>query len=288
MSEHPVRSFILVLHDVAPETWPAYRSFVEQVDGTGKIAMTWLVVPDFHKRNPIESAPGLRRLLQSRLERGDELALHGYYHCDDGPAPRNPRDYFMRRIFTWEGEFYALPQTQALARIEQGIDLFARLGWPLHGFVAPAWLASEGTRCALARLPLTYTSDAGCLYRLPDFSPIRAPGIVWSARSGWRRGLSRACSAWRERQLSTAPVIRLGLHPVDMLHRTSREYWLGLLGRLLADGRVPVTKIAWLNAQASPCGSGATGPSLAGCNSRQSRSAPSKSAPLSGVNSSGS
>lgn len=284
----PEPHLIVVLHDVAPQTWPAYRAFVERIDKQANIPLTWLVVPDFHRQGPLERAHGLQHLLHERLQRGDELALHGYYHCDDGPAPRTPRDWLMRRVVTWEGEFYALSEAQASTRIQRGLELFSRLDWPVQGFVAPAWLMSEGTRCALRGLPLTYTSDANCFYRLPDFSAIDAPGIVWSARSAWRRAASRVYSQWRERGLDAAPVIRLGLHPVDMLHEMSRKYWLNLIERLLEQGRTPVTKIGWLNAQASVSASGGADSSLAGCSSRQSRSASSKSAPLSSVNSSGS
>jgi len=46
-------------------------------------------------------------------------------------------------------------------------------------------------------------------------------------------------------------VIRLGLHPVDMRHRFSRDYWLHTLERLLNEGRVPMTKMNWL---AKQCG----------------------------------
>src|SRR5476649_1613343 len=85
-------------------------------------------------------------------------------------------------------------------------------------FVAPAWLMSEGTRQALRQLPLSYTSDSQHLYRLPDFTAIDAPGLVWSARSAWRRGVSKLVSDQREQRWQQAPVIRLGLHPVDMRH----------------------------------------------------------------------
>lgn len=288
MAEQTMRRLMLVLHDVAPKTWPAYEPFVAAVDALGKVPITWLVVPDFHGCDPLRTATAFQDLLQARLWRGDELALHGYYHCDDGPAPRSLRDYFMRRIYTWEGEFYTLTEPQALARLEAGIELFTRLGWPLHGFVAPAWLMSEGTRRALRQLPLSYTSDVGHFYRLPDFLPIRAPGIVWSSRSAWRRGVSTMYSAMREHQLQDAPVIRLGLHPEDMRHPSSRRYWLNLLGRLLEQGRDPVTKIGWLRVQPafSEAGSGCS--SLTGCSSRHSCAAPSKSVPVSGVSSSGS
>lgn len=242
------RSLMLVLHDVAPETWPDYRPFVEAVDALGRIPITWLVVPDFHHRNALELPRhlGFRQLLDERVARGDELALHGYYHCDDAPPPRGPREWFMRRVYTWEGEFYALGKQQAQQRLQQGVALFQRHGWPLHGFVAPAWLMSEGTRKALSESGLSYTSDPQHFYLLPEHAPIEAPGLVWSARSAWRRGMSRLISERVLREHRQAPLLRLGLHPVDMRHEFSRRYWLDLLVRLLDEGRMPSTKIDWL------------------------------------------
>jgi len=245
----PARSVMLVLHDVAPETWPDYQPFVEAVDALGHVPMTWLVVPDFHRRNALSHSPAFCRLLERRLAQGDELALHGYYHADEGPPPRSPREYFMRRIYTHEGEFYGLDQAQALERLQAGMALFERQGWPLAGFVAPAWLMSEGTRQALRGLPLRYTSTPQHLYRLPDFTAIDAPGLVWSARSAWRRGMSRVLCDWRCKQLREAQTLRLGLHPVDMRHGLSRDYWLQTLQSLLAQGRVPLTKSAWLDSR---------------------------------------
>jgi predicted deacetylase len=243
------RSVLLVLHDVAPQTWADYRPFVEAVDALGNVPITWLVVPDFHHRNALDVHGDFRQLLDSRVAKGDELTLHGFYHCDDEPVPRTPKDWFMRRIYTHEGEFYQLSEDQALSRLTDGIELFRRHDWPLHGFVAPAWLMSGGTRQALRHLPLTYTSDPQHLYRLPDFTPIDAPGLVWSARSAWRRGLSKVLSDRRERRWQSAPVIRLGLHPVDMRHDFSRRYWFDTLQRLIHEGRVPLTKHAWLAKQ---------------------------------------
>lgn len=248
-AQAPARSVMLVLHDVAPETWPDYQPFVEAVDALGQVPMTWLVVPDFHRRNALSHSPSFCRLLEWRLAQGDELALHGFYHSDDGPPPRSPGDYFMRRIYTHEGEFYGLTEVQALERLHAGMALFERQGWPLAGFVAPAWLMSEGTRQALRGLPLRYTSTPQHLYRLPDFTPIEAPGLVWSAGSAWRRSVSRVVSDWQRRRQRQAPTLRLGLHPVDMRHATSRDYWLDTLRELLAEGRVPLTKSAWLDSR---------------------------------------
>ncbi|HBB99852.1 MAG TPA: DUF2334 domain-containing protein [Pseudomonas sp.] len=236
----------LVLEDGAAETWLEYRPFVEAVDTIGGVPITWLVVPDFHQRNPLERQPEFCRLLDRRAQRGDELVLHGCYHADLEPAPKTPRDWFMRRVYTHEGEFYCLDEQAAGERLAHGLELFRRQQWPLHGFVAPAWLMSEGTRRVLAGSGLTYTSDPGHLYLLPDFTPIVAPGLVWSARSPWRRGVSWLVSERQLRQSRQAPLLRLGLHPVDMRHEFSRRYWLDVLERMLRDGRTPLTKIDWL------------------------------------------
>jgi predicted deacetylase len=248
MVEH-MKAVCLVLHDVAPSTWADYQPFVEAVDALGDVPMTWLVVPDFHRHDALDANPAFRRVLDARVARGDELALHGYYHDDQEPMPNTPRDWFMRRVYTHEGEFYRLSREAALARLHAGLEMFQRYDWPVQGFVAPAWLMSDGTRQALRELPLSYTSDPQHLYRLPDFSAIDAPGLVWSARSAWRRGLSKILSDQREQRWREASVIRLGLHPVDMRHRFSRDYWLHTLQRLLAEGRVPLTKIDWLARQ---------------------------------------
>lgn len=244
------RSLMLVLHDVAPETWPDYQPFVQAVDRIGPVPMTWLVVPDLHHRNALDRSPGFCRLLERRLAQGDELALHGFFHADDAPPPRSAGEFFMRRIYTHEGEFYGLDEREALLRLEAGLEVFARHGWPVAGFVAPAWLMSEGTRQALRRLPLRYTSTAQHLYRLPDFTAIEVPGLVWSARSAWRRELSRRVCDWQYRRWRNANALRLGLHPVDMRHRSSHDYWLRTLQTLLAQGRQALTKSAWLARQA--------------------------------------
>ena len=71
---------------------------------------------------------------------------------------------------------------------------------------------SEGTRRVLAGSGLVYTSDPRHFYLLPAFTPIAAPGPVWSARSAWRRGASRwsasgSCGAARRRHCCASACI---------------------------------------------------------------------------------
>lgn len=248
------RSLMLVLHDVAPGTWADYRAFVEAVDALGRIPMTWLVVPDFHRCNRLDEYPQFCRMLEQRLALGDELVLHGYFHLDEAPTPRGPHEWFMRRVLTHEGEFYALSEDDASQRLAQGMGVFQQLGWPLYGFVAPGWLLGPGARRALAATGLVYTSDVRQLRLLPDFSGIEAPSLVWSARSAWRRAISRQVSERMLERHQQARVLRLGIHPVDMRHGYSRRYWLDTLSRLLDTGRAPTTKIDWLRVHALPVG----------------------------------
>lgn len=242
--------FALVLHDIAPETWPDYKPFVEAIDRlaerAGPIPMTWLVVPNFHGRGECRDSRTLRGVLDARLAKGDELALHGYYHRDDAPSPRSLRAYYMRRVYTWEGEFYTLDKATAGALLDDGLAQFETCGWPHGGFVAPAWLMSQGTREALRTRPFSYTSDPQHLFRLPAFQTLDAPGIVWSARSAWRRQMSRVVSAIQYRRIQHSPLLRLALHPVDMRHQSSFDYWYNLVEQLLASGREAVTKETWL------------------------------------------
>ncbi len=238
-------AFCVVLHDVAPATWPCYADFIAELEHLGKLPLTLLVVPDYHGQGTLDRHPAFLAAMERHLARGDELVLHGYYHADPGPVPLTPGAWLKRRIYTHEGEFYAIAEQEAARRLEQGMALFTRLAWPLHGFVPPAWLLGTEARAALGRFPLAYTSDPRHLLRLPRFAPLFAPTLVWSACSTWRRMLSRRWNDHLLKRQATAPLLRLGLHPVDLRHRGVRNYWLETIRKLLCC-RTPMTKCRWL------------------------------------------
>lgn len=240
------RALNVVLHDVTPASWPFYRDFIAAVDGMGHIPLTLLVVPDFHHQFHIDRYPDFRCAIEQRIEQGDEVVLHGYSHHDDSPLQLNPINFFMRRIYTHEGEFYSLDEIQARQRLEQGLELFRRYHWPVSGFVAPAWLMSKGTQAALRGLPLRYTSDLRGLIRLPDWQRLDTPTLVWSSRSAWRRQASRHWNRLRLQRSLSSPLLRLGLHPIDMRYRDAVQFWLETLETLLAS-RTPLTKAQWVN-----------------------------------------
>lgn len=240
------RILCIAIHDVAPATWPQCETLLALLDALGAPPTTLLVVPDYHHRGGADADASFVEAIGQRLARGDEIALHGYFHLDDGPAPRTPIDWLRRRRLTaGEGEFAALSQDQAAARIDAGLAMFARLGWTARGFVAPAWLLGAGARAALRQTSLRYTSTHTYLETPMDAQRIAAPVISASTRSPWRRWTSRRWLAASRVLTARTPLLRIALHPADALHADVLDAWRGLLRVLLAE-RTPLTKSAAL------------------------------------------
>lgn len=235
----------VALHDVAPATQARCEALIGALEHIAPLAFTLLVVPYYHGRR---SNPAFERWLQSRLQHGDELVLHGLTHRDDGPAPRHWLDRLRRQWYTDdEGEFSSLDASEAARRLKAGRRWFARRDWPVHGFVAPAWLLSEGTWHALLRQPFAYTCTRTSLFALPyglADQPVRvlhARSIVYSTRAAWRRAVSRpwnALVAYEERRRGW---MRFELHPSDLEHRAVREQALRLVADAVDEGREPLT-----------------------------------------------
>jgi hypothetical protein len=221
------------------------------IDGLGRIPVTLLVVPDYHRHGRIDRDPQFLRAVERRMAQGDEVALHGYSHLDDQAGTLGPQAWLRRRVYTaGEGEFAALGQAEAATRLECGLKLLQGQDWPVHGFVAPAWLLSEGARAAVSQLPFTYTTTLRAIHRLPDWQACVSPSLVYSARSPVRRALSRY---WNDRLLARlrnrpAPL-RLGLHPADARHQAVVLHWQFLIEQALLQRR-PMTKQGWLEASA--------------------------------------
>jgi uncharacterized protein len=256
------RGLCVALHDVAPATWPQCAQLLAMLDEIGASPVTLLIVPDFHGLCCIEHDAAFVESIEQRIRRGDEVALHGYIHRDDAASPRNPWQWFRRRILTAnEGEFSALEYTDAKQRIRRGMALMSRLNWKMDGFVPPAWLASADTAKALAETTLRYTSTHTALVDLRGRS-ISAPCITASSRSSLRRAVSRMWMRAIALATRNAPLLRVGLHPDDANHPAMMRAWRKLLVELLNDRR-PITKIAAV-AMASSAVADVTGLNVAG------------------------
>lgn len=222
----------VVIHDVAPANWAACRRVIDTVAEVGDIPITLLVVPRFHlqaRQASFESE--LSRLLAS----GNELALHGYSHLDPG-EPRDLLDHVKRRIYTvGEGEFAGLSAEEARLRLRAGLRWFEQRGWPVRGFVAPAWLLSPGSWEALQASALRYTTTLSAVHALPQRQRLRSSALVFSTRSHWRRLASVPRNHWVSWWWHGEPLVRLELHPRDADHAPIRELWTKKLKALLSE-----------------------------------------------------
>ena len=234
------------IHDVAPATWPHCARLLSMLDAIGPIPVTLLVVPNYHKKNPIGAHSEFLKAIENRIARGDEVALHGFYHLDEAPPPTHPWGWIQRRVLTQsEGEFAAISAREAQARLERGLCLMRHLKWPIKGFVAPAWLLGTGVRMALSTLPFTYTTTHKGIYSLPGWHLTPSLPSVYSVHSAWRRVLSYPVNNGLQILHKKSPLLRLSLHPVDAQFESVMTHWATLVSRALTT-RQPMTKADWI------------------------------------------
>ena len=207
------------------------------LDAVGASPVTLLIIPNRHHRAPVRDDAAFRRAIDARLARGDEAVLHGMYHVDEEAPPRTVRGFVERRLLTRaEGEFAALSKAAAALRIEAGVALFRSLGWPLAGFVPPAWLAGAAARTALAESahPFRYMSVRGGIYRLPQWRFERTANLCYSPTNTWRRAWSRLAIRHELRRARHLSLLRLSLHPQDARFPEVMRHWERLVEETLA------------------------------------------------------
>lgn len=234
----PGGALALVVHDVAPATWERCAALLAAArELAPQLPATLLVVPRWHGE---PSTRAFESAMDAALAQGHELALHGWSHLDPVPA-QGALQRLRRRFYTaGEGEFAALAREDAARRMALGQRWFARRGWPLSGFVPPAWLLGEGSAQALSGAGFTYSCTLDRFIPLQGQAPLRSWSLVFSTRAAWRRGVSRLWVPFLARRLSDAPLLRFELHPDDVVYPKVRRCWLELLARALAQGRQPL------------------------------------------------
>ena len=139
------RNLIVAIHDVCPATLDACRGLTALVEQSlPDVPLTLLIIPDYRGQHRIDQAAEFRGWVDARIERGDEVVLHGLWHFDDGPPPRTPAAWVRRRVLTdGEAEFATLSAGQARRRIARGLELI-RVGryYDAHEVLEDAWRAA--------------------------------------------------------------------------------------------------------------------------------------------------
>jgi hypothetical protein len=87
---------------------------------------------------------------------------------------------------------------------------------------------------------MEYTTRLTNIVDLRTRRSVHARSLVYSVRSGWRRGMSLAWNGGLAYVQQHASVVRLGIHPPDVMHRNIWWQILRLADRLAAE-RTPTT-----------------------------------------------
>jgi predicted deacetylase len=242
------RHLCVSIHDVAPATWDGCEQLARAIREVADIPVTWLVVPRYHER--ADRSAQMEAGLSELVARGHELSLHGYTHLDPEPVRGSAMSRFWRGVYTTrEGEFSALSEDEARRRIRLGLDWFAERGWPVSGFVAPAWLLGDGAWRAVRSFAFEYTTTFSRFHLLRAGSSIWSPSLVYAARNRAGRVLSPLAADAIAPLLVRAPLVRLSLHPPDAQHPRLLLHAQRTIEQLLRR-RVAVTKAACARALA--------------------------------------
>jgi len=240
------RHLVVSIHDVSPLTREPVEKILAELEVLGIRQVSLLVVPDHHCKGHILDHPEFCAWLRERVEAGHEVALHGYFHRRDQRAGETFLQKLTTRYYTaGEGEFYDIAGADALRLISQARQEFRKVGLDPQGFVAPAWLLSDGADRALQRLGLTYTTRLGGLFDYTTGIHYASQSLVWSTRSWWRRIASRLWNARLFHQLKHCVLLRIGIHPTDLQHPAIWKQIKTLTTQALED-RTPVTYAGYL------------------------------------------
>ncbi|MEI6349831.1 MAG: polysaccharide deacetylase family protein [Verrucomicrobiota bacterium] len=244
---HPPHNGLVVsVHDVSPLTRSATERILEELNALGVECCSLLVIPDHHRQGHYLDDPDFCQWLRCRVAKGDEVVIHGYCHRRDRRAEESFKEKITTRIYTaGEGEFFDIAGADALRIVSEARQEFRKIGIIPHGFIAPAWLLSEGGEQALRALGISYTTRLSGIYDFEHARIYTSQSLVWSVRSAWRRLASRCWNAHLFRKLQKSPLMRIGIHPPDIEHPAIWQQITALTRQALAERR-PVTYEGYL------------------------------------------
>lgn len=211
-------SLLCSIHDVSPK-------FESQIDRLAELVTkemsapryAMLVVPDHWGDAPIRPGTPFASRLRNWSDAGVDMFVHGWLHLDRTEHASAGARFKAQRMTAGEGEFLGLDRVTARGRMADGRKLIEDIiGRPAAGFIAPAWLYSDGAKQALADEGFALAEDHMKVWRPRDGTVLaRGPVITWASRSRWRIASSLAVAAAARAALPRRPWMRLAVHPGD-------------------------------------------------------------------------
>jgi predicted deacetylase len=212
------RLLLASIHDVSPRFESEVDRLLDLLRPHVGDRLAMLVVPNHWGDAPIRPGSPFASRLRSWADCGIEIFLHGYFHQDEAKHVRAGDRLRASFMTAHEGEFLGLSREAASCRIAEGRWLLEDIiGRPVDGFVAPAWLYSDGARRALADCAMPIAEDHSRVWSPVSGKQLAGgPVITWASRTQLRLASSLAAAA----ALRHAPlkVLRVGVHPPDSRH----------------------------------------------------------------------
>ncbi len=240
------RSLIVSIHDVSPLTQAVTDSMLRELRGLGVTRCSLLVIPNHHHRGHFSHDAAFCNWLRERVQEGHEAVIHGYFHQRAPGTGESLRDRLTTQFYTAnEGEFYDLDEESARLLVMKARDEFRAAGFDPVGFIAPAWLLSEGAERGLRALGILYTTRLGSVIELQSGRFAKSQSLVYSVRAGWRRACSLLWNRLLFRRLRHNPLLRVGIHPPDYQFPAVWRQIRALIAQGLHD-REPITYADWV------------------------------------------
>lgn len=213
------KRLLVSIHDVGPRFEDEIDRLVDRLsEALGGLKFAMLVVPDHWDEAPLQNSPAYQRKLRGWSDAGVEMFLHGWCHRDDSRSLSGLAAMRARHMTGGEGEFLALSRTEARRRMQAGRAVVENaIGVQVAGFIAPAWLYSQGAHEALADERFALAEDHFRVWRPDDGKVVSCgPVITWASRSKARIASSRTFASIARTALQPLATVRIAVHPGDV------------------------------------------------------------------------
>ncbi|KQN92538.1 polysaccharide deacetylase [Sphingomonas sp. Leaf231] len=209
-----MKRLLASIHDVSPRFESEVDLLLDRLAPFVGRRAAMLVVPDHWGSAPL--TPAFAARLRGWANAGIEMFVHGWCHRDH-TEHRGITAIKARRMTAGEAEFLGLNRDEALTRMRRGRALIEdATGRATAGFIAPAWLYSDGARAALIDAGFALAEDHARVWAPGGDVLARGPVITWASRTDARALSSLVAAAVLRRALQPLPTVRVAVHPGDV------------------------------------------------------------------------
>ncbi|KIU26264.1 polysaccharide deacetylase [Sphingomonas melonis] len=202
------------IHDVSPRFEGEVDRLLDHLAPHVGRRLAMLVVPDHWSSAPI--TPAFATRLRGWADEGIEMFVHGWTHRDDSAHTGAAASLKAKHMTAGEGEFLGLSHAEALIRMRRGKALVEDItGRATTGFIAPAWLYSQGARAALKDAGFALAEDHARVWQPGGEVVARGPVITWASRSRPRQLSSLFAAGALRHVLQPTRNVRIAVHPGD-------------------------------------------------------------------------